>query len=146
KSMANYIFGEIDVPALNEPYNGVAAFDMSRSGKLNAENELVAETLAVISRHVEALRLALVEQETLRKNAADAAKLERQADEIARLINEDYAEFSKRFDPVRTDQSGATDLARSKKPSIAGEPILIEGGDVPAVAVGEVLGGGGYIP
>ena len=147
KPMANYIFGEIDVPALNEPHNGVAAFDMSRSGKLNAENELVAETLAVVSRHVEALRLALVEQETLRKNAADAAKLERQADEIARLINEDYAEFSKRFNPVRTDQSGASDLARSKKQIEGGEQVLIKGGEVPAVNEGEVfIGGGGNGP
>ncbi|HEY0625717.1 MAG TPA: ATP-binding protein [Allosphingosinicella sp.] len=137
KPMSQYIFGELEVPALAQPYKGVAAFDMSRSGQLNPENEIVLATYAGISRHVEALRQRLVESEKQRKSAEEAEKLQAQADEIARLINQDYADYSKRFRPVPTGGSGATDLRPSSKSHGEGEEVFLPEGEEPAVEVNE---------
>lgn len=133
KPMSQYIFGEIDVPALATPYKGVAAFDMSRSGQLNPENEVVLATYAIVSRHVEALRQKLVETERKRKTQEEAAKLQKQADDIARLINQDYADYRSRFKPVKSQGAGAADLRHGLKDAEDGRDVLLQGGDQPAL-------------
>ena len=135
KSMAQYIFGEIDVPALSAPHNGVSAYDMSRSGQLNPENELVLGLYAEISRHVEALRQELVERENVRKRAEEAEKLQSQADEIARFINQDYLESSKRFRREQTDAGRGDDLRKAIRETKIGDELFVPGGDEPASAV-----------
>lgn len=89
KEMVNYIFGEIDVPALSEPYEGIPAFDMSRSGRLNIENKVVLATHSFVGRSVEILRKQLVEEERQRRAHIEAERLQVQANEIAQIINED---------------------------------------------------------
>ncbi len=138
--MSQYIFGEINVPALAQPFKGVAAFDMSRSGQLNPENEVVIATYSVVSRYVEALRQKLVEREKQRKTQEQAERLQHQADEIARLINEDYSDFSRRFKPVQTSGGGASDLRPSLKTADLGVDAFLLGGEEPAVQVpGDVV-------
>jgi hypothetical protein len=132
KPMSQYIFGEIDVPTLATSFKGVAAFDMSRSGQLNPENEVVLATYAAVSRHVEALRQRLVETERKRKNHEESAKLQRQANDIARMINQDYADYRRRFKPVHSLGSGAGDLRAGLKNAEDGPEVLLEGGDQPA--------------
>jgi hypothetical protein len=53
REMAHYIFGEIDVPKLDEDRAPVAAFDVSRSMRLNPDNELVQAIHAFIGSNVE---------------------------------------------------------------------------------------------
>lgn len=135
KPMSQYIFGEIDVPALANPYKGVAAFDMSRSGQLNPENEVVLATYSVVSRHIEALRQTLVEKEKRRRTEEEAAKLQDQADDIARLINQDYADYRKRFKPVVGLGAGGSDLRPSMKDAFDGKDVFLAGGNLPAVGI-----------
>lgn len=135
--MAQYIFGEIDVPALSAPYKGVAAYDMSRSGQLNPENELVLGLYAEISRHVETLRQELVERENVRKRAEEAEKLQSQADEIARLINQDYLESSKRFRREEADAGRGDDLRKAIRETEIGEELFVPGGDEPASPIAD---------
>lgn len=136
KEMANYLFGEIDVPALYAQ-TGVDAFDMSRSGRLNPENALVAAVHAFIGKNVEVVRRALVEEERKRRAERETARLQKEADRIARIINEDYADFSRRFAAARSTAVGATDLVGSRKPALQGEEVFLFGGDEPAAVVGE---------
>jgi len=49
REMAHYIFGEIDVPKLRDK-SPIAAFDVSRSMRLNPENDLVRATHAFVAR------------------------------------------------------------------------------------------------
>ena len=132
KQMAQYILGEIDVPALAQPHKGVAAYDMSRSGQLNPEKEIVLAVYAEISRYVEALRQELVDKENIRKREQEAERLQTQADEIARLINQDYVESSKRFRRAQTVAGGADDLRTAVRMAESGEELFLPGGDDPA--------------
>jgi hypothetical protein len=133
KEFANYLFGEIDVPALAEPHEGVDAYDMSRSGQLNPENKIVIETLAFIGRHIEAVRRELVELDKNRRKLAEAERLQSQADEIAKIINEDYVKFAKRFRPVQTPRTGSSDTTFMPVLTDAEELALVVGAEVPAV-------------
>lgn len=133
KTMAQYIFGEIDVPALAAPCKGVAAYDMSRSGQLNPQNEIVLALYAEISRYVEALRQELADRENVRKRAEEAEKLQSQADEIARLINQEYLESSKRFRRAQTDAGHGDDLRAAVRMAETGDELFLPGGEDPAV-------------
>jgi hypothetical protein len=130
KEMAQYIFGEVDVPRLAEPYEGVPAFDMSRSGALNPANQLVLATHAFIGRHVEMLRQELLTEERRRRADAEVRRLQAQADEIARLINEDYQEFRRRFQQARSAVPGPG--GQLNRPAPEGELGLFEGETAPA--------------
>lgn len=133
KAMAQHIFGEIDVPALSSPHKGVAAYDMSRSGQLNPENEIVLFLYAEISRHVESLRHELVEQENARKKAQESEKLQSQADEIARFINEDFLETSKRFRRARAEAIAGDDVRLAERLTDLGDDTFLPEGDEPAI-------------
>jgi hypothetical protein len=137
KEFSQYIFGELDVPALSEPFEGVAAFDMSRSGQLNPQNKLVLEVYAFVGRHIEVLRKQLVEADRARKRDAEAARLQAQAAEIAKLINEDYAEFRRRFKPVRSSGGGTSDTGTSEVRAAEGEVAFVAGGEQPAQELGQ---------
>jgi hypothetical protein len=93
KEMAQYIFGEIEVPKLDDDRSPIAAFDVSRSMRLNPENELVRALYAFIGRKVEEVRRALAEEDKKRKSEEEMKRLTKQAAEIARVINEDFDAF-----------------------------------------------------
>lgn len=133
KEFSSYIFGEIDVPGLSEPFEGVDAYDMSRSGRLNPENRVVIDTLAFIGQHVELVRRELVELDKRRRKQAEAERLQSQADEIAKIINEDYIDFAKRFKPMHSSRSGSTDIRPGFSKTEEGDLALLDGGEVPAV-------------
>ena len=96
KEMAQYIFGELDVPRLDEDTAHPAPFDMSRSMRLNAGNSLVQMIYAFINQKVEQVRSDLVKAERQRKAGEEAKKLDKQAQEIARVINEDFGDYRQR--------------------------------------------------
>lgn len=64
---------------------------MSRSMHLNVNNTLVQTIYSFISQHIEIVRKKLVDSERKRKSSEEAKKLDRQANEISRLINSCYA-------------------------------------------------------
>lgn len=146
KEFSNYILGEIDIPALSQPHDGVDAYDMSRSGRLNPLNRVVVDTFAFIGPKIEVLRTELVQADRERRRRADEARLQKQADEIAKFINEDYADFARRFKSVRTSTRGVADVGPSTASLEGGTPGFLSGGDEPAkLDLGEASGdrGGG---
>ena len=56
KEMAQYIFGEIEVPKLDEDKSPIAPFDVTRSMRLNPQNEIVRALYAFIGKKVEIVR------------------------------------------------------------------------------------------
>ena len=96
REMAQYIFGDVDVPNLDDDWP-ISPFGVSRDMQLNPSNELVRVLFAFIGRKVEEVRKKLTEEERRRKATEDAKKLAQQASEIARLINEDFSDFSSRL-------------------------------------------------
>jgi hypothetical protein len=142
REMSQYIFGEIDVPNLDEDKSPIPPFDLSRSMKLNPNNELVQTIYAFISQKVEQVRSELVEWERDRKATEEAKKLEQEASEIASVINEDFEAFRLRVAKAKARAAGGTDLSDALTPASKEEEDLLFGAELPAEIVAP-LGGPG---
>jgi hypothetical protein len=132
REMSQYIFGEIDVPALDDDKSPVAPFNVSRSMQLNPENDLVRAIHAFVGSKVEEVRRTLLEADKKRRAEEDAKKLAEQASEIARVINEDFEAFRQRVAKIRQKTRGGPNLSQDDQ---AGDDLgddLIFGSDVPA--------------
>lgn len=142
REMSQFIFGEIDVATLDEDKSPIAPFDVSRSMKLNENNDLVQAIYAFVGLKVEEVRRKLVEEEKNRRSSEDAKKLADQADEIAKLINQDFDAFRLRVAKVRAKAAGNSDLLRTPARNVQDDEDLIFGSDVPAIVVSTVGGEG----
>jgi hypothetical protein len=140
--MSQYIFGEIDVPKLEDDASPVPPFDVSRSMELNPNNELVQVLFAFIHSKVEEVRRALVDADKLRRATEEARRLAAQAAAIAQVINEDFAAFRGKVKKVRAKVSGGTDLFGIESNEEADQGKLVPGGVTPAQEEHPVAGQG----
>ena len=89
--------------------------------RLNPRNEIVARIYGFIGSNVERVRLDLERQDRERRNAAEAKKLEKEANAIAEIINKDFAEWKTlaKFDSTvdslqrRTRESSSSFFSRA---------------------------------
>jgi hypothetical protein len=109
KEMVKYIFGEIDVPRLEQDNSDTRPFDLSRSMTLNPENELVRSLYSFIGSKIEIVRKELVERERAKKKDVEIQRLAKQGAEIASIINSDFNDFRHRLTKAKTAHSGGTD-------------------------------------
>src|SRR5208337_3555674 len=131
REMTQYIFGEIDVPQLDEDNSPISPFDLSRSMQLNPNNELVKAIYAFIGSKIDQVRRELLKAEKQRKESEDAQRLAKQAEKIAEVINNDFLDFSQRLARVKAKSGIGLDLG----PEINAGPEnggLIPGTKVPA--------------
>lgn len=135
REMAQYLFGEIDVPKLDEDNSAIPAVDMSRSMRLNPMNELVQAIHAFIGQSIEQVRKSLAESDRRRKADQEARRLEDQAREIARVINDDFTAFKQRVMQARAKAGGMSDLGPGIGQSGDSEDDLLPGLGVPAAVV-----------
>jgi len=133
REMSQYIFGEIDVPALDDDKSPVAPFDVSRSMQLNPENEIVRALHAFVGSRVEEVRRALLDADKKRKTEEDTKKLAEQASEIARIINEDFEAFRQRVAKIRAKTRGGPNLSQDEQGGDDLGDDLIFGSDIPAI-------------
>jgi hypothetical protein len=134
REMSQYIFGEIDVPALDDYEGPIAAFDMSRSMELNPNNPVVQGIYEFIGPKIEEARRRQVEKERVRRATEEARRLQSEAQAIANVINEDFESFRRRLARVRAKATGGSDLSEG----FDGEgqiELLKPGGDVPGTQV-----------
>ena len=90
KERANHIFGEIDVPILEEGEWSIPAFDNTRNNVLNRQNPVVVVLLGWLSEELEDVRLLLVERERERRRSELAQQLAKEAERIADILNDDF--------------------------------------------------------
>jgi hypothetical protein len=148
KEMSQYIFGEFDVPTLANDQSPVPAFDLSRSMQLNRSNEQVRLIIAFLGLNVDGVRKQLVEDERKRRASEDAKRLQREAEDIAKILNSDFDDFRSRLAKVLSQTSGGRDLLASVGDQAGDLGLLARGGDIPAVVLqeeGEVGYDGGEI-
>lgn len=141
RDMAQYIFGEIEVPALDDDRSPIAPFDVSRSMRLNPNNELVRAIYAFIGKHVEEVRREMVEAERRRRQDEEARKLAAQAAEIADVINEDFDQFRQRVRQARARARGGSDLLAAPEVASDSDDLLF-GGELPAEIIAPTGGEG----
>jgi len=137
REMSQYIFGEIDVPRLDDDDSLPAPFDMSRSMRLNPENEIVRNLYAFVGLHVESVRRVLAEEDRKRRSEEAMRRLAKQAADIARVINEDFNAFRQQVARVRAKSLGAVDAYRSAPGDNGEGDDLLFGDDVPAEVISE---------
>jgi hypothetical protein len=111
RSMSHFIFGELDVPSLQEYEGPIAPFDMSRSGGLNPDNKIVQALMAFVGKKVDEVRRELVHQEKQRKATEESKKLANFAKTIAKVINEDFVDFRDRIAKTKAKYSSGFDRA-----------------------------------
>ena len=92
KERANYMFGEIDVPILEDGEWPIPAFDNTRNNILNRQNPVVAVLLGWLSEELEQTRLRLVKKERERRRSEMAKQLAKEAERISDILNEDFAQ------------------------------------------------------
>lgn len=144
REMSQYIFGEIDVPKLEEDKSPITPFDVSRSMRLNPNNELVRTIYAFIGQKVEEVRRELVNAEKKRKAGEETRKLAEQAAEIAQVINEDFDAFRQRVAKAKAKATGSFDTYDTKSDGDDKDDELIFGSQVPAEIISQVGGQGAY--
>jgi hypothetical protein len=136
REMAQYLFGEVEVPKLDDDTAPIPAFDMSRSMRLNTENAVVQALYAFISQSVEKIRRGLVEEEKQRRASAEAKKLDRQAREIARVLNDDFDTYRQRLALARARlKAGGGDAVLPGSPDEIDPNDLLFGDELPAEQV-----------
>jgi hypothetical protein len=131
REMAQYIFGEVDVPALDDDNSAVAPFDLTRSMQLNPNNTVVQVLLAFVGRHVDQLRRELVEEDRKRRIGDEARRLAQQAAEIARILNADFEAFRQRLARARSASAGGRDDVSDAVETEVGTD-LVPGTELPA--------------
>src|SRR5690606_19553920 len=137
REMAQYIFGDIDVPALDADTSPIAPYDLTRTTQLNPENPTVRSIYQFIGPKIDMVRRELVEADKRRREEEDARRLAEQANEIARVINNDFNEFRDRLSRVRASSTGGIDVATEPEQSGTGngDGDFVVGGDEPAEVV-----------
>ncbi|WP_374652300.1 ATP-binding protein [Dongia sp.] len=138
KPFASHIFGEIDVERLSKDNSLIPAFDMSRSMQLNPKNELVAAIFAFIGPHIESVRREIEKADRERRRERDNQKLQQEASEIARIINQDFDAWHKQVQSTMAKVPGGKDkIEKAKAVAEIGEAI-VKGDEFSAVATNEV--------
>lgn len=147
KACCDRIFGEIDVPALDDDAAEIPAFDNSRSMSLNPANPVVQAIYVFIGPELERLRARLADEDRERRKLAESRRLQKEADRIAEIINGDFNEFITKVEPKRRrlEGRGGHDLGASLLADSEGQEEAFKGGEegVPAEVDPEVGGGDG---
>jgi hypothetical protein len=145
KPCSDRIFGEIDVPALDDDAAEIPAFDNSRSMSLNPANPVVQALYAFIGPELERLRNRLVSEDRVRRQQAEARRLQREADRIAEIINGDFNEFVAKVEPRRRRVigRGGSDAGGQLEPDPHGEEQALKLRDEGQPAADETGDGGG---
>ena len=141
RAFSNYIFGQLEVPSLGTDTSPIPPFDMARTMRLNPQNETVALIHAFIGMNIERACQHLEQQDRQRRRTEEVKRLQKEADAIAELINEDFTDWRSRIQQVLSQTSGSSD----KKPSIIGGDgdDLGGEGDISSTEVAPVGGVGG---
>jgi hypothetical protein len=105
KEFGNYLFGEIDVPPLENHPSPIEPYDPTRSLQLNPQHPLVAVLLGFIGSKLEEVRTALVRRSREARKTEQARRLAAEADKIAVILNEDFRKISERLHQIRAASS-----------------------------------------
>lgn len=92
KECANQLFGQVDVPILEDGEWPIPAFDNTRNNTLNRQNPVVVVLLGWISQELEGIRSDLVRQVRKRRQSEIEAKLTKEAERISEILNQDFAQ------------------------------------------------------
>jgi hypothetical protein len=129
--MVNYIFGEIDVPQLDSDESPIPPFDLSRSMRLNQSNDLVQAIYAFVGLKFDEIRRELVKADKSRRQTEEAKKLNLQANEIAKIINEDFIDWHDRVEKAKAKVGKGFDFGPTIQGGSGNDDVIL-GSEIPA--------------
>ena len=135
KEFGNYLFGEVDCPALEQSGSSIEPYDATRNLQLNVRNPVCAVLVPFIASKLEEIRLAQVRRLQEARRTEQARRLEQEASRIADLLNRDFETMVGRLQGIQAAAStSASALARfgAKGPAGSEESDYVEGIQTPA--------------
>lgn len=143
RERANYLFGEIEVPLLENGNWDIPAFDNTRNNTLNPSNPVVAVLYGWIGEELEEVRQLLLERERKRRQSEQAKQLSREADLIAQMINQDFAQLEMELEIARRVARRSGGRATDESPDPEGQQLPGSGDvETPWVETGQDHGDG----
>ena len=124
REMADYIFGEAEIPSLEEYEGPIKPIDNTRSGELNGESEIVQALYRFLSPKLDEIRRELVDRKRKAAQSERNKQLAEEAREIAELLSSDFADF--RLNLLQM-HSGLTKQALPSD-TVEGQGTWVEGG------------------
>lgn len=139
KEMSEFMFGEVDIRALDEDNSTPSAFDASRSLRLNPDNDVVKAIYEFIGPKLEDVRSQLVADQRQQRASDDAKRFRQEASQIEGIINHDFDAFRKRLQKVKAAAGCGLDVSQSLNASgePGGDDDFLYGGDERASIVEE---------
>jgi hypothetical protein len=101
KEFGNYLFGEIDVPALESFETPIQPYDDSRSLKLNPEHPVVRVLVGFLGSKLDEVRQEQVRLSRDAHKSEQMRRLAQEADRIAEFLNQDFRFLKERLDQIR---------------------------------------------
>lgn len=129
KEQTEYIFGEVDVPILEDKEWKIPPFDNTRNNTLNIQNPVVAVLMGWLSECIDEVRKKLVAREKTRRQSEQARRLEKEAAKIAALLNEDFRKLQIDFERARKVVSRSGLVGAADMFAETGEPLPGDGND-----------------
>jgi hypothetical protein len=135
KEFGNYLFGEVDCPAIEGTKSSIEPYDPSRNLQLNTRHPVCAVLVPFVASKLEEVRLIQVKRLQEARKSEQARRLEQEATKIAEILNRDFEAVVSRLEGIRAASAGASSsLARfgSKAPAGDESGAYVEGVQVPA--------------
>jgi hypothetical protein len=134
KEFGSYLFGEVEVAALESSDDQLAAYDLSRSLKLNPANPVAAVLIGFIGYHLDQVRKGLVDEQRKKRREHQFQQLEEAATRIAKLLNEDLSSVADRLADIRSMRRRAGRVAEAGGAGGGSTPDeWVEGDDAPGL-------------
>ena len=107
KDFGNYLFGHVDVPALEHSDSPMEPYDPTRSLQLNPQHPVAAALLAFVGASLEEVRREQVAKLNEAKKTEQARRLNQSGQEIAELLNKDFEKIMGRLQDIRSASARA---------------------------------------
>lgn len=134
KEFGSYLFGDVEVPALEGAGDDLAAYDLSRSLRLNSANRVAGVLIGFIGYQLEQVRRGLVEEQKEKRRERQFQELEEAAARIAKLLNEDLSSVADRLADIRAMRRRAGSVAEAGAAGGGDEPdTWVEGDEEPGL-------------
>lgn len=111
KEFGNYLFGEIDVPALEKSESPIEPFDPTRSLQLNPQHPVARVLLPFIGSKLEEVRKEQVKKLRAAQKTEEARRLSAEAQRIAELLNKDFKSVVGRLQDIRSASARPGDVS-----------------------------------
>jgi len=102
KEFGNYLFGEVDVPALESFATPIEPYDDSRSLRLNPEHPVVRVLIGFLGSKLDEVRQEQVRTSREAHKSEQMRRLAQEADRIAEFLNQDFRYLRERLEQIRS--------------------------------------------